>query len=679
MTVAFLKGGAMARPVQDDETEDGRGPQHPVFRTGRRILPKRPARPEGRRLRRPRPGPRPLGQVLIERGVLDAAGLEDALDRQAREDARLGDILLANGMVSESELYLALADRHQTVVADLDREPPDVRMIDEIGSDFCIRHGIVPWKRVGGAIILICSQPDEFPAIRARLPETYRRARFAVAPEREIRAALIAMRHRVLAARAETRVHEDISCRTWKARSAGQLGVAILFALVAVFAVSPFAAFALLTAWAVMTLTINSGLKLVAAVIHLRHRQRVGHAKGKGAHRPVIFEGERLPAISILVPLFKEREIAGRLVKRLGALDYPRALIDICLVVEEDDTLTQDTLARSDLPPWMRQVIVPRGTVRTKPRAMNFALDFCRGSIIGIYDAEDAPAADQIQRIVARFQEAGPNVACLQGVLTFYNDRTNWLSRCFTIEYATWFRIVLPGLERMGFAVPLGGTTAFFRRAPLESLGGWDAHNVTEDADLGVRLARAGYTTELIDTVTGEEANCRAWPWVKQRSRWIKGYAMTYGVHMRRPGQLLADMGWWKFMGVQFLFLGTLSQFLLAPILWSFWLVAFGLPHPLTDVLPGWMFIILGATFLASEALTIAVGVLSVNIAGRKYLRWWVPTMHFYFPLASLAAAKGFVEIIAKPFYWDKTEHGYDDQARDALATVTQSLEGARV
>ena len=135
----------------------------------------------------------------------------------------------------------------------------------------------------------------------------------------------------------------------------------------------------------------------------------------------------------------------------------------------------------------------------------------------------------------------------MQGVLDFYNPAVNWLSRCFTIEYATWFRVILPGMQRLGLAVPLGGTTLFFRRDVLTSLGGWDAHNVTEDADLGIRLARHGYVTHLLPTVTFEEANCHVLPWIKQRSRWLKGYAITWLVHMRQPALLWSQLGAWRF------------------------------------------------------------------------------------------------------------------------------------
>jgi len=626
---------------------------HRIFKAPVPHLIGTPAARRRRDTARTGPARRPLGAILTESGALDPDDLARAVALQAREDARFGDILLAHGMVTPAALYAALAEQHDTVVADLDREPPDTRLVDQLGADFCIRHGILPWKRVGGATVVICSRPDTFAALVPSLPQAFGRVRLAIASDADIQSALVAARHRDLAGRAETRVAEADSCRTWKSGPAWRFAAALFACLAAVFLLSPFWGFALLTAWAIATLIANTALKLAAAITHLM--------RPKAAPPPLLQPKRglrRLPTVSIMVPLFKEREIAGRLVMRLAAIDYPRELLDICLVVEEDDTLTQATLARTELPRWMRQIIVPRGAVRTKPRALNFALDFCRGSIIGVYDAEDAPAPDQIHTVARRFADTGPEVACLQGVLDFYNARKNWLSRAFTVEYATWFRIILPGLARMGFAVPLGGTTLFFRRAALESLGGWDAHNVTEDADLGIRLARRGYRTELIDTVTREEANCRAVPWVKQRSRWIKGYAITWAVHMRRPRQLLAELGPRKFFGFQLLFLGSLSQFMLAPLLWSFWAVLLGLPHPIAAAMPPVMFWSMVGVFIFSELFTIAVGTLAVWGRDHRFLVKWVPTLHVYWPLATLAAIKAMVELVTKPFYWDKTQHG---------------------
>ncbi|WP_424944314.1 glycosyltransferase family 2 protein [Aliiroseovarius crassostreae] len=613
---------------------------------------------------------KPLGQVLLEMGALSKDNLEIAAGLQRTQDARLGDILLANGFVRRTDLYAALARQFNCAIADLTSEPPDVRLIDDLGADFCIRNRVVPWKKVGAGTVIICSRPEEFETLKREFPAHWGRCFLAIAPEEDILDRLVAMRHRTLTQRAENRVAGHESCRGWRPKTVLRHAFTLCLILAGLFFYSTLLGFSVLVAWAVITLFMNSIMKAAASYMFWKHQKTVVTEFKSTRSKKT---DHRLPMISIMVPLYKEREIAGRLVKRLERLIYPRELLEICLVVEEDDILTQSTLAKSELPRWMRQVTVPRGVVKTKPRALNFALDFCRGSIVGVYDAEDAPAPDQLLKIARRFSERGPEVACLQGKLDFYNARTNWLSRCFTVEYASWWGLILPGVEKMGFAIPLGGTTLFFRRHALEELGGWDAHNVTEDADLGVRLARHGYRTELVDTVTEEEANCRTWPWIKQRSRWIKGYAMTYGVHMRRPMQLLQDLGWWKFLGFQVIFLGSLSGVLLAPMLWTFWAFPLGLPHPLRGLMPDTLLTILGVTFMAAELLTISVGVQAVSGVKHRWLRWWVPTLHLYYPLASAAALKGFIEIITRPFYWDKTQHGkFDTPATGRISgTIT--------
>jgi cellulose synthase/poly-beta-1,6-N-acetylglucosamine synthase-like glycosyltransferase len=360
----------------------------------------------------------------------------------------------------------------------------------------------------------------------------------------------------------------------------------------------------------------------------------------------------------VLVPLFNEHDIAPRLVARLSRLEYPQDKLEVLLILEHSDSVTANALAQSELPDWMRIITVPPGSPQTKPRALNYALDFANGEIIGIYDAEDAPAPDQLRTVADTFAKAPPNVACLQGVLDFYNAHNTWLTRCFAIDYATWFRLVLPGLVRLGFAIPLGGTTVFFRRRILEKIGRWDAHNVTEDADLGLRLARRGYRTEFISSVTFEEATATVPAWIRQRSRWIKGYAVTWAVHMRAPKRLLNELGLRKFLGFQILFLGTLSQFVLAPYLWSFWLVLVGLPHPLGQIAPWGVVVAFAVAFLLCEIATIIALALSVATPRHRDLIWWVPLMHLYFPLSAFACWKAIAELTTRPFYWDKTAHG---------------------
>ncbi|MGR3660511.1 MAG: glycosyltransferase [Paracoccaceae bacterium] len=602
----------------------------------------------------------PLGQILVDLGELTSANMLKAVALRSREDVRLGTILLANQMVSETGLYRGLAAQFNCNVVDLAQSPPDARLIDQISPERCIREGFVPWKRVGAATIIATSRPEDFAKIADTFPTNFGPVLMTVTPESSLQHALLLIRKQALIKSAETRVPPSESCRNWNPATAARIAAASLIALLAFLIVAPQATFVALCIWSIVTLILNTAFKTAAALATLRNGRQAIPGFTTKRHQSML----RLPTISIMVPLFREHEIAGRLVRRLARLNYPRELLDLCLVVEENDTLTQMTLKDAQIPPWMRQIIVPNGTLKTKPRALNYALEFCRGSLIGVYDAEDAPEPDQLFKVARRFHECEPDVACLQGVLDFYNARTNWLSRCFTVEYASWFRVILPGLERLGFVIPLGGTTLFFRRDVLEDIGGWDAHNVTEDADLGIRLARHGYRTELLPTLTEEEANCRFWPWVRQRSRWLKGYAMTWAVHMKSPRKLLRDLGWLRFIGIQLLFFGTLSQFLLAPILWSFWALSLGLPHPLAGVISEQAIWALIALLLTSEAISIAIGIYAVATNRHKGLWAWVPTLHLYFAFGTIAAYKALWELIVNPFYWDKTAHGLHPESK---------------
>lgn len=547
---------------------------------------------------------------------------------------------------------------------DLSRSPPDISLLHAHTATACLRDGVLPWRQFNGQTIVLTDAPQLSDAALAALGTTFGSLRLGHCAPGAAHAGLMHAAAADLAREAETRCPDDRSCRSWNHRRARARGLCVLAGLALAAVLAPGPLVAALVLWASLTLVFNTALKVAAVVVDIRAdraRRRLTRTldqPGVTALRAPPPRPGDLPVISILAPLYHEREIASHLLARLAALDYPHDRLDVLLILEDDDALTHETLAALALPAWARIVEVPEGTLRTKPRALNYALTLARGEIVGIYDAEDAPDPDQLHKVAARFATAGADVACLQGVLDYYNTSSNWLARCFTLEYAMWFRLILPGLARLGLVVPLGGTTLFLRRAAIEAVGGWDAHNVTEDADLGLRLARAGYRTEIIDTVTQEEANARLWPWVRQRTRWLKGYAMTWAVHMAHPRALWRDIGAWRFFGVQVLFLGTLSQFVLAPLLWSFWLIPLGLPHPLRGVLDEGVLFGLGALFLATELVNIGVATLAARRAGRPWLALWSPTLQVYFPLATIAAWRALREMCAKPFYWDKTLHG---------------------
>jgi cellulose synthase/poly-beta-1,6-N-acetylglucosamine synthase-like glycosyltransferase len=603
-----------------------------------------------------------LGRQLIEEGHITTTDLVHALEQQSKMDAQLGDILVANGALSSQTLLETLAMQSNAQHVDLNNDPCHASLSNILSAQICLKHQVVAWLRMGNSVLVARSHPDKFDALRAEMKEAPFTFLPVIADPRQIQSQITRLYGEQLAEQALVQVPDHDSCRNWgqanllKSRKVALGAVAVLFTI----AIFPDVALSIAMLWAALTLLLTIIIKGSGFLVHITGKSRPPAHTLKDVNA-------RLPCVSVMIPLFHEPEIADALITRLENLTYPKPLLDIVLVLEAADEITRTALQRIQLPSWIKVVVVPDAKgLTTKPRAMNYALGFCRGTIIGVWDAEDAPEPDQIEKVAARFNEAAPNVVCLQGMLDYYNARQNWISRCFTIEYATWWRVVLPGMARLGFVIPLGGTTLFFRRKALEKLGRWDAHNVTEDADLGVRLARYGYVTELIPTVTYEEANCRPWRWVRQRSRWLKGFMITYCVHMRDPKSLMRDLGFKRFMGLQMIFLATFSQFAFAPVLWSFWVTIFGYTHPIQNVLGETAILALIVLFFIAEILTITMGMTAVCAPNRRHLMKWVLTMPLYFTLGTLASYKALYEMIVTPFYWDKTEHGVSKKSKSS-------------
>ena len=368
---------------------------------------------------------------------------------------------------------------------------------------------------------------------------------------------------------------------------------------------------------------------------------------------------EDLPVYSIMVPMYREPESAAHLVEALRRMDYPPDKLDVQLLLEEDDAATRAAVAVLDLPPGFRVTLVAASLPRTKPKACNVGLGLATGSCLVIYDAEARPEPDQLKKAVLGFREAGERVICLQSRLNFYNQRQNLLTRLFTAEYSAWFDLSLPGLSAMGGVIPLGGTSNHFVTAKLRELLGWDAYNVTEDCDLGIRIHRAGYETRMLNTTTWEEACSRIRFWIPQRSRWIKGYIQTYLVHMRNPWLLLRQLGLGRFLHFQMLIGGGVFAALLNPLYWFLALLWFLLRiEALSSLFPGPVFA-LGVTclFVGNFAFTY-LG--AVGCFRRRY--WDLVKYALLAPacwiLMSYSGWRAFFQFFADPFRWEKTRHG---------------------
>ena len=561
--------------------------------------------------------------------------------------ARLRQMLATGRLLEGEELCPDGADPLGGI-PDLAECPPDPALMSALPPGLLFRHEAVPLRRDRGGVLFAGVRPDALPDL-ARAAEdaglgSAAAHGFAAVTAAEVAEALEAVAPAQACAALARTAPED-SCRTLGMPRTLLAVLVVLSAAATVLA--PAAAILVLVLLSSAALAASCGLRLTAAIAALTSQG------GPPRARP-----HRLPTISVLVPLFQENRVTTRLLRRLEAVDYPRDLLDVRLVVEADDAITARAIARSELPRWITVVRVPAGPIRTKPRALNYALDGCRGSIVGVWDAEDAPEPDQLRKVAATFAAAAPDVGCLQGRLSLDAKGRGWLSRCFALEYDAWFSVMLPGLSRLGLPVPLGGTTLFLRREAIEAVGAWDAHNVTEDADLGIRLHRRGWRTRLIDTVTVEEPPERVGIWIRQRSRWLKGYAATWAVHARRPGALASDLGPRGALAFHVLIAGTLVQFTLAPLFWLLWPAALGWEGPLDGSIPAGLRYGLIALALLSEATGLAVYVLAARRVGAPRRAWLGPTMLLYFPLATLAAWKALVELVVAPFYWDKTDHG---------------------
>ncbi|MDE2384152.1 MAG: glycosyltransferase [Alphaproteobacteria bacterium] len=368
-----------------------------------------------------------------------------------------------------------------------------------------------------------------------------------------------------------------------------------------------------------------------------------------------------LPVYSVLVPVFRETRVLPQLLGALMAMNYPAAKLDIKLILEEIDTAMQRAVARLQLPAHFEVLIVPAGKPQTKPRALNYALQFARGHLLTIYDAEDIPEPMQLRCAARMFAQQPQDVACLQAELAFYNPNENWLTRQFTLEYATLFKLMLPMLAAQRLPLPLSGTSNHFRVSALAAADGWDPYNVTEDADLGFRLARLGYRTAVLPSITYEEANSRLGNWMHQRSRWLKGFLQTWLVHMRSPRALVSEIGLAGFVVLQATVLGVFAAatlhplFLLATAYTLYGDIWHGAEQ--SEGALAWHSLFIGL-LLAGMAVSMFSGARAAQIKGLRGFGFTVATMPFYWLLASLAGWQAVWQFLHKPYHWNKTQHG---------------------
>jgi cellulose synthase/poly-beta-1,6-N-acetylglucosamine synthase-like glycosyltransferase len=580
---------------------------------------------------------------------------EDLARRAEKCCSSLPEELLMSGRVTEVELYrqaavkLGVGFRADLQASELRTSAKEAMLLLKskqaqltqiIGGDGIVRYVATPGA--GGFLTL----RDALRRHRS-LGE-----RLSIVPPSVLRRALIEIARPELrdAARdglfvAEPQLSARLVTNGWQGLLLGGAGVAVSFGLLL---------------WATATwlaLHICATLFFFSCVV-LRLAAFVGRPASRS--RPDgVFPRAELPVYSVLIALYDEVEVIPELIVALGKLSWPRSRLEVKFICECDDRPTIEALRAQALRPWVEIVEVPRGMLRTKPNALTYALALSKGDFIAIYDAEDRPHPLQLLEAWRRFASDEADLACLQAPIDIENGDSGILSRMFELEYAALFHRLLPYLAQKRMPLPLGGTSNHFRRSALDEVGGWDPYNVTEDADLGVRLARHGYRTGVLHSPTGEDAPDTPMVWMRQRTRWLKGWAQTWLVHMRDPGLLMAQVGFRSFVGVQVLLAGLLASALLHPLLLltGGWLLATAISaqelSPVQRIL--FMFDVFNIVF--GYGAFLLLGWRATPSHRRRGFWKLVLFTPVYWLMTSIAAWRAGLQLLTRPHYWEKTPH----------------------
>ena len=607
---------------------------------------------------RPRPRHRPLGALFVNAGVITGDQLQDALRVHDDAETGFGQALVNLGLAAENDVMEALGQQSGLPFVDLDPETVDPSIARLVPEQLERATGALPLYRANETIVVGCTDlPDRcgFTEVASRLagraqPVLIAASAFAAALHHLYRDEYLDESTSRLA-----RLAPADSASLILTRAQQVFFVLLCAAVVAGFVQAP-----------MLTLTILAGISTTFYTVFSVYKLRLVHLSLSGPREAPVSPAEiaalddrDLPIYTILVPVYREAEVLPILARAIDQLDYPKSKLDVRILLEEDDTETIQAARDANLPGQFRAVIVPAGKPRGKPRACNYGLIHARGEYAVIFDAEDIPEPDQLKKAVVTFRKGGERLACVQAKLNYFNSDQNLLTHWFTAEYSTWFDLFLPGLSASNAPIPLGGTSNHFRTSSLRTLGAWDPYNVTEDADLGIRLYKAGYATAVIDSTTYEEANSEVYNWIRQRSRWIKGYIVTYLVHMRHPIRLWRSMGTRSFWSMQFFVGGTPLVLLLNPIFWALTLLWFLTEADvIEEMFPPSIFYV-GSAALYFGNFTFAY----MNVLGclrrQKYgaIRYALLSP-LYWALMSIAAWKGFLQLFYAPSYWEKTKHG---------------------
>ncbi|NET71334.1 MAG: glycosyltransferase [Sphaerospermopsis sp. SIO1G2] len=605
-----------------------------------------------------------FGDMLLQQRLVPKEILLHALRYQRQYGGKLGDILACHGRLPLLLTYRLLARHHGMAFLNLMETQADKSVMDEQHIADYIQEGVVPVRREDGRLLVATCNPANYEQLSALFPGE-NLSWYTTSP-RDIAWLVQHHHHEKLVHQASESLCERAPHYALRQSSRPRYASSVWRSSVVISIVAFIAGVALLypsllvnICLAVMSIFFLATimLKVCLLLVGKRARTSLQHL----CDVPMIADDE-LPIYTVLLPLFQEASSVAGIIASIERIDYPRSKLDVKFITEADDEETIRAIKAAMLPTYIDLITVPYAAPQTKPKACNYAMHFAKGEFVGIYDAEDVPDPQQLRRSVALFRHY-PHVSCLQGQLNFYNARENWLTSCFALEYAGLFSFMLPALYRLHIPIPLGGTSNHIRCTALDDLGAWDAYNVTEDADLGICLASEGHITLPLPSVTFEEAPVSLVAWIKQRSRWIKGYLQTWSVLSRHSSLRYERLGAIGFWGIHF-FIGAASlNYIISPFLWGGALLWMMTPSHLVALHP---FILAGCVaVMCSGVLMHWFSALYVRSSLPHKVRWSAIFAYpLYYILHSVAGLRALYQLIMHPYYWEKTTHGVSKISR---------------
>jgi len=625
-----------------------------------------------------------LGQMLVQNREITAEQLQEAIRLQQKSGGRLGDILLFLRYITPEILCRYLAMQHNIGRIGLQSE---MQITEQIPYEVALKYNAILINRRPDAYLLAVNEilsPEAEREIESYLDRPVRQVLTTMT---EIENLWEIVYGRQQAEESIFQLYDEQpenSAIVTFSRTQSIILIAIGIVLLDLFLLNYSAALFIINIFVQALYAVMTVLKLYIVFKGLNRDTQLRFSEEELGG----IDEKDLPVYTILVPVYKEKEVIRDLISNIQKLDYPQYKLDVCILLEEDDVETIAVVKDMDLPHFFTPMIVPASRPQTKPKACNYGLIKARGEYAVIYDAEDRPEADQLKKVYLAFKKLPPSYVCVQSKLNYFNSRQNTLTRLFTQEYSMWFELLLVGIMQIKTPIPLGGTSNHFKIDFLREVGAWDPFNVTEDADLGIRLFKKGYKTAIIDSRTWEEANSRIDNWIRQRSRWLKGYMQTWLVHMRHPVQLYKACGLKGFIGYQAMMLGTPLLPLVNPIFWLL-LILWCLTEAgwIQALFPGVLYYIScflmffgNFMFIYTNAVGMYWVIRQSALEKRQPFSYgiikYALLSPLYWVLMSVAAYKALFQLISKPFYWEKTSHGLTTAEHDTVYQAARSGSG---